>query len=96
MVQEIYFKDRVKTLFRIVTKMLKYARKKISRILLCKIMHLDHSNKFPAKLQNTLPLIYMSVTKKRVYCVMPRSIPTQVNVVDQSGRVFCSCSKFPS
>ena len=53
MVQEVYFKDRGKTLFRIVTKMLKYTRKKISRILLCKIMHLDHSNKFPAKLQNT-------------------------------------------
>lgn len=26
-----------------------------------------------AKLQNTRPLIYMSLNKNRIYCVMPRS-----------------------
>ena len=48
------------------------------------------------QLQNTQPLIYMSLNKNSVYCDMPldlHSLPTHVSVADQSGRVFCSLAK---
>ena len=51
-----------------------------------------------AKLQITLPFIYMSLNKNNVYCVTYpdlQSLSTHVNEleVDQSGKEFCSCSE---
>ena len=48
------------------------------------------------QLQNTRPLIYMSLNKDSVYCVMPRSSkpPDTWSEADQSGRVFWSFAQF--
>ena len=43
-------------------------------------------------LQNTVPLIYMSLNNKSIYCDMTRSSKPS-DKVDLSGPVFCSCSE---
>ena len=46
---------------------------------------------FRAKLQNTGPLIYMSLNNKSIYFDMTRS-SKPFDKLDLSGPVFCSCS----
>ena len=47
------------------------------------------------QLQNTPQLIYMSLNKNSVYCVMPRSskLPTHVSEAEMSCRVFWSLAE---
>lgn len=42
-------------------------------------------------LQNAVPLIYMTLNNKSIYCDMTRSSKPS-NKVDLSGPVFCSCA----